>query len=107
MKASAKLLNVNVNVLFDELGLLCIGIADWETVTLWCFFFPILSIVSRGGTVHVFVPNPHGTDISVRCMRPYNKYRQFTPNPEGGARSNAMLFDNRQQKNSECRELRT
>ncbi len=24
------------------------------------------------------------------------------PNPEGGARSNATLFDNRQQKNSEC-----
>ncbi len=39
-------------------------------------------------------------------MRPYNEYRQFTPNPEGGARSNATLFDNRQQKNSECRELR-
>ncbi len=56
-----------------------------------------------GGTVHVFVPNRHGTDISVRCMRPYNEYRQFTPNPEGGARSNATLFDNRQQKNSECR----
>ncbi len=49
----------------------------------------------------------HGTDISVRCMRPYNEYRQFTPNPEGGARSNATLFDNRQQKNSECHELRT
>ncbi len=30
------------------------------------------------------------------------------PNPEGGARSNAMLFENRQrqQKNSECCELR-
>ncbi len=40
-------------------------------------------------------------------MRPYNEYRQFTPNPEGGARSNATLFDNRQQKNSECHELRT
>ncbi len=45
-------------------------------------------------------------DISVQCMRPYNKYRQFTPNPEGGAHSNTMLFDNRQQKNSE-RELCT
>ncbi len=33
---------------------------------------------------------------------PYDEYRQFTPNPEGGARSNATLFDNRQQKNSEC-----
>ncbi len=33
---------------------------------------------------------------------PYDKYRQFTPNPEGGASSNATLFDNRQQKNSEC-----
>ncbi len=57
---------------------------------------------SGGGTVHVFVPNRHGSGISVRCMRPYDEYRQFTPNPEGGARSNAMLFDNRQQKNSEC-----
>ncbi len=49
----------------------------------------------RGGTVHVFIPNRHDTDLSVRCMRPYNEYRQFTPNPEGGARSNATLFDNR------------
>ncbi len=32
---------------------------------------------------------------------------QFTLNPEGGARSNATLFDNRQQKNSECHELHT
>ncbi len=59
-------------------------------------------IYIRGGTVHVLVPNRHGTGISVRCMRPYDDYRQFTPNPEGGARSNATLFDNRQQKNSEC-----
>ncbi len=56
----------------------------------------------RGGTVHVFVPNRHGTDLSVRCMRPYDEYRQFTPNPEGGARSNATLFDNH-----ECREFHT
>ncbi len=41
--------------------------------------------IIRGGTVHVFVPNRHGTDLSVRCMRPYDEYRQFTPNPEGGA----------------------
>ncbi len=40
-------------------------------------------------------------------MRPYDEYRQFTPNPEGGARSTATLFDNHQQKNSECHELRT
>ncbi len=39
----------------------------------------------RGGTVHAFVPNRHGMDNSVRCMRPYDEYRQFTPNPEGGA----------------------
>ncbi len=57
--------------------------------------------------VHVFVPNRHGTGILFRCMRPYDKYRQFTPNPEWGARSTATLFDNRQQKNSECRDLRT
>ncbi len=42
----------------------------------------------RGGTVHVFVSNRHGTGISVRCTRPYNEYRQFTLNPEGGAQSN-------------------
>ncbi len=42
-------------------------------------------IYIRGGTVHVFVPNRHVTDISVPCMRPYDEYRQFTPNPEGGA----------------------
>ncbi len=29
----------------------------------------------------------------------YNEYRQFTLDPEGGAHSNATLFDNRQQKN--------
>ncbi len=65
-------------------------------------------IYIRGGTVHVFVPNRHGKDLSVRCMRPYDEYRQFTPNPEGGARSNATLFDKRQrqQKNSEYHELR-
>ncbi len=49
----------------------------------------------RGVTIHVFVPNRHGTDTSVQCMRPYDEYRQFTLNPEGGARSNATLFDNR------------
>ncbi len=36
-------------------------------------------IYIRGGTVHVFVSNRHGTGISVRCMRPYDEYRQFTP----------------------------
>ncbi len=62
-------------------------------------------IYIRGGTVHVFVPNRHGTDLSVWL---YDEYRQFTPNPEGGDRNNATLFDNhqRQQKNSECREFR-
>ncbi len=58
-------------------------------------------IYIRGGTIHVFVPNRRGTDISVRCMRPYNKYWQFTPNPEGGAHSNATLFDNRQQNQNQ------
>ncbi len=64
----------------------------------------IYTVYIRGGTVHVFVPNHHGTGISVRCMMPYDKYRQFPPNPEGGARNNATLFDNRQQKNSECQQ---
>ncbi len=65
-------------------------------------YFVFLRVSDRGGTVHVFVPNHHGTDLSVRCMRPYDEYRQFTLNPEGGARSSTTLFDNRQQKNSEC-----
>ncbi len=55
----------------------------------------------------VCVPNRHGTGISVRCMKSYNEYKQFTLDPEGGAHSNATLFDNSQQKISECRELRT
>ncbi len=42
-------------------------------------------IYIRGVTIHVFVPNRHSTDLSVRCMRPYNEYRQFTLNPEEGA----------------------
>ncbi len=33
--------------------------------------------------VHVFVPNHHGTDLLVRCMRPYDEYRQFTPIQKG------------------------
>ncbi len=52
---------------------------------------------TRDGTVHVFVPNRHGTGIPVRYMRPYDEYRHFPPNPEGGASSNATLFDNCQQ----------
>ncbi len=78
-------------------------------LNLWLMakVFIYIYIYIRGGTIHVFVPNRHGTGISDRCMRPYNEYRQFTLNPEGGTRSNATLFDNRQQKNSECHELRT
>ncbi len=41
-----------------------------------------------GGTIHVFVPNRHGTDISFRCMKSYNEFRQFTLDPEEGVRSN-------------------
>ncbi len=50
--------------------------------------------------MYSYQPNRHGTDLSVRCMRPYDKYKQVTPNPEVGTRRN-----NRQQKNSECREM--
>ncbi len=64
-----------------------------------------LSVFIRGVTVHVFIPNRHGTCISVRCIRPYDECRQFTPNPEEGARSNATLFDNSQLKNSECQRM--
>ncbi len=42
-------------------------------------------VINRGGMVHVFVSNRHGTGISARCMMPYDEYRQFTPNPEEGA----------------------
>ncbi len=41
------------------------------------------TVYTRGGTVHVFVPNRHGTGISVWCMRPYDEYRQFTPIQKG------------------------
>ncbi len=59
------------------------------------YIYIYIYIYIRGGTVHVFVSNHHGTGISVRCMRPHDEYRQFPPNPEGGARSNTTLFDNR------------
>ncbi len=62
---------------------------------------------STAAATDVFIPNRHGTDLSVRCMRPYEEYRQFTPNSNGGAHSNAALFENRQQKNSKFRELCT
>ncbi len=42
---------------------------------------------TRCGTVHVFVPNFHGTDLSVRCMRALQRYnnlnRQFPPIQKG------------------------
>ncbi len=40
-------------------------------------------IYIRGGTVHIYVSNHHGTGISVRCMMPYDEYRQFTPIQKG------------------------
>ncbi len=55
--------------------------------------------------VHVFVPNRRGTGISVWCMGPYDEFRQFTFNPDGGTRSYATLFDNHQQKNSESQRM--
>ncbi len=56
----------------------------------------------RGGTVHVFVPNRHGTGISVRCMMPYDEYRQFTPNPEGApaAMQNCLITASRRTANA-------
>ncbi len=62
---------------------------------------PKIYIYIRGGTVHVFVPNSHGTGISVRCMMPHDDTGNSPP-IQKGCRSNATLFDNRQQKNSEC-----
>ncbi len=80
---------------------------DLTTALIYIYIY--IYIYIRGGTVHVLVLNRHSTDLLVRCMRPYDEYRQFTPNPALGDRSNATLFDNPQcqQKNSECRELRT
>ncbi len=51
-----------------------------QPFALYIYF---IYIYIRGGTVQVFVPNRHGTDLSFRCMRPYDEYRQFTPNLEG------------------------
>ncbi len=62
----------------------------------------------RGGMVHVLVPNRHGT---VRAPR-FGAWGltvntgNSPPIQKGAPRSNATLFDNRQQKNSECCELR-
>ncbi len=63
--------------------------------------------IYRGGTVHVFVPNHHGNGHLGSVHEALRRIQAIHPNPEGGAHSNATLFDNRQQKNSECRELRT
>ncbi len=46
--------------------------------TLYIYFVYI-----RGGSLHVILLNRHGMGIWVQCMTPYDKYRQFTPNPEG------------------------
>ncbi len=46
---------------------------------------------TRCGTVHVFVPNFHGTDLSVRCMRALQRKQAIPPNPEGCARSSPSL----------------
>ncbi len=62
----------------------------------------IIIYIFRGGTVHVFVPNHHGTDLAVQCMRPYDDYRQFTPNPEGAP----AVMQGRLITASQCRKLR-
>ncbi len=54
-----------------------------QPFALYIFIYIYIYIYIRGGTVQVFVPNRHGTDLSFRCMRPYDEYRQFTPNLEG------------------------
>ncbi len=62
---------------------------DWCLVCIClhymiCIYIYIyIYIYIRGDMVHVFVPNRHGTGISVRCMRPYDEYRQFTPIQKG------------------------
>ena len=37
--------------------------------------------LSRGVTVCVFVPNPHGTDVTVQCIQLYEKYIVLTGHP--------------------------
>ncbi len=73
-----------------------------HTYTHSIYIYIYIYIYIRGGTVHVFVPNRHGTGISVRCMMPYDEYRQFPPQSRRGHCSSATVFDNHQQKNSEC-----
>ncbi len=75
-----------------------------------------------GGTVHIFVLNRHGTHIRYTRICTHGTHTRYTlgsmhealrriqaihPQSRRGDCSNATLFDNRQQKNSECRELRT
>ncbi len=81
------------------------NLPDYDTHT-HTYAYIYIYIYTRGGTVHVFVPSSHGMGISVRCVRSYNEYRQFTPSQEYGARSNATLFNNSLQNNNEC-ELHT
>ncbi len=96
-----------MNLKYMKVSLFEISYKKKCTLSRYIFFFRTciyiyiyIYILGVAHTVHVFVTNRHITDLSVRCVSPYNKYRQYTPNPEGDARSNATLFKNRQQKNS-------
>ncbi len=55
----------------------------WQLTYTYVYIYIYIYIYIRGGTVHVFIPNRHGTGISVRCMMPYDEYRQFTPIQKG------------------------
>ncbi len=67
-------------------------------------YIVIYCIYISGGKVHVFPTEPsrygHLGSVHEALRR-----IQAIPNPEGGARSNATLFDNRQQNNSECQRM--
>ncbi len=69
----------------------------------WSVEFIIFArLFTRGGTVHVFEPTitVQASRFSAWCLT--TNTGNSPPIQKGGARSNATLFDNRQQNNSEC-----
>ncbi len=70
-------------------------------IYIYIYMYTCVCIYIRGGKVHVFVSNRHGTGISVRCMRPYDEYRQFTPIQKRAPATVQRCLT----ANSECHEL--
>ncbi len=89
---------------------ICVFASDSD-LGMWLFCDVQFYTFSLGVARYMyFLPNHHGTASRFGAWGlTTNTGNSPTPHPhpEGGARSNATLFDNRQQNNSECRELRT